>query len=390
MFDEDDFGFAEAALAYTPPPSQKGQDRLARLRLIRSHRVGPSTYRRLLAEHGSAEAALTALPGVAEKAGVSCYRPCDENQALAEMKAAKAAGAEMICLGDARYPTNLAQANDAPPVLWALGDPDLLTRRRIAIVGARNASSLGARMTRRLTTGLGEAGLVVVSGLARGIDTLAHKASLETGTIAVQAGGLDQIYPAENTELAQDIARRGLCLSEQPFGLVAQARHFPRRNRIVAGLSEAVIVVEAAAKSGTLITARLALDLGRDVMAVPGHPLDSRASGCNLLLRDGAALVRSADDVLELLAPDQEGEDDAEADTLQAEIPGLAVAPAAPDQAELRAAILAKMGVAPLPEDQLIRDLATPAAQVAPVLAELEIDGRIERLPGGHLSLAQG
>lgn len=386
--DEEELGFAEAALGYTPPPSRKGEDRLARLRLIRSHRVGPSTYRRLMAEHGSSTAALDALPAVAEEAGVARYRPYPEAQALNEMKAAKRAGAELLCLGDANYPLRLAQAPDAPPVLWALGKLELLQRPAIAIVGARNASSLGARMTRRLAHDLGEAGFAVVSGLARGIDALAHKASLETGTIAVLAGGLDQIYPSENVDLAHDIARQGLCLSEQPFGLSPQARHFPKRNRIVAGLGQAVLVVEAAAKSGSLITARMALDLGRDVMAVPGHPMDTRASGCNILLRDGAVLARSAEDVVEALESPMSREQAVfafkEPPPSAAQPEGRLSAPAG----DLAAAILSRLGPSPAPEDQLIRDLDRPAAQVSQMLAELEIEGRIERLPGGHLALS--
>jgi DNA processing protein len=199
------------------------------------------------------------------------------------------------------YPEALARIPDAPPILWALGDTSCMARPMVAIVGTRNASALGARMARRLTRELGEAGFVVVSGLARGIDALAHEAALETGTIAVHAGGLDVLYPAENAGLADQIGKTGLRLSEMPFGLQPQGRHFPRRNRIVSGLAEAVIVVEAAARSGSLITARCALDQGREVMAVPGHPLDSRASGGNILLRDGATLVRGADDVIEAL-----------------------------------------------------------------------------------------
>ncbi|MBF9031430.1 DNA-protecting protein DprA [Rhodobacterales bacterium HKCCE3408] len=380
---DEDFapGFAEPPLDYAPPPSTAGQDRLARLRLIRSRRVGPSTYLRLMAEHGDAEAALAALPGIAAEAGVADYAPCPEAAALSEMKAAKRAGAMMICLGDPDYPALLSDSPGPPPVLWALGRAEMLARPAIAVVGTRNASSLGARMTERLARDLGAAGYVIVSGLARGIDAIGHKAALPTGTIGVQAGGLDVMYPPENTKLAAEIAETGLRLTEQPFGLDPQARHFPLRNRIVAGLSRAVIVVEAAARSGSLITARAALDMGREVMAVPGHPMDARASGCNILIRDGAVLIRSAEDVVEALGT-------------QPDLPGLsATETAAPPVHKatrpdgLPAAILARLGPAPTPEDQLIRDLGQPARIIADALAELELHGRVERRPGGMLAL---
>ncbi len=272
-----------------------------RLRLIRSRRVGAVTFHRLLAEHGSVRAALAALPEVARAAGVADYSPCPVEVARHEMAQARLAGARMIVPGGPGYPAGLEGMPDAPPVLWALGDIALLSRPSVAIVGARNASSLGVRMARRLSKALGEAGQVVVSGLARGIDTEAHLAALDTGTVAVMAGGVDVIYPEENAALASRIAQAGCLLSEQPMGMVPQARHFPLRNRIIAGLSRAVVVVEAAVRSGSLITARDALDLGREVLAVPGHPFDARAAGCNMLIRDGAVLVRSAEDVMEAI-----------------------------------------------------------------------------------------
>ncbi|MEL6889921.1 MAG: DNA-processing protein DprA, partial [Pseudomonadota bacterium] len=255
-----------------------------------------------------------------------------------------------------------------------------------ALVGARNASSLGTWMARALARDLGEAGYVVTSGLARGIDAAAHLAALETGTIAVQAGGVDVIYPAENATLAEDMATRGLRLSEQPIGLQPMARHFPARNRIISGLSQATIVVEAAAKSGSLITARDALDIGRDVLAVPGHPMDARASGCNMLIRDGATLVRNAADVLEALAPI--------APRMEPELP--LAPPLTPpkdsrtlaETTALHQMILDRLGPAPLAEDQLIRDLGTGAEKVAPVLLDLELEGAIDRAPGGLLSRA--
>ncbi|MCV2880526.1 DNA-processing protein DprA [Actibacterium sp. XHP0104] len=363
---------------------------MAWLRLIRSRRVGSTTFHRLMGEHGSAEAALDALPDIARAAGVKDYSPCPRDLALREIEAGREAGARLVAFRSAAYPARLAEISDAPPLIWARGDLSLLMRPQIALVGARNASSLGTRMARSLAAGLGKAGLVCTSGLARGIDTAAHTAALDTGTIAVLAGGIDIIYPAENTDLARQIAERGLLLSEQPPGTTPQARHFPARNRIISGLAQAVIVIEAAARSGSLITARNALDQGREVLAVPGHPMDARASGCNMLIRDGATLVRGTDDVLEALtpiAPRPEPQPEPQR-TLFQDIPegpprrSTRVA----DIPALHAQILNRLGPSPLAEDQLIRDLNLPARQVAPELVTLELDGRIARQPGGMLA----
>ncbi|WP_413876962.1 DNA-processing protein DprA [Albidovulum sp.] len=367
------------------------------LRLIRSRRVGVVTFWRLLEEYGSARAALLALPEVAKAAGVEGYQPCPEGVVLAERKAGRAAGARLVCRGEPAYPQALADLADAPPVLWMIGDPAAAARPMVALVGARNASSLGTRMARKLAEGLGQAGYTVVSGLARGIDAAAHLAALPTGTVAVMAGGVDVIYPAENASLAKEIAAKGLRLSEQPPGLEPLARHFPLRNRIVSGLAAAVVVVEAAARSGSLITARTALEQGREVLAVPGHPFDGRAAGCNLLIRDGATLVRGVEDVLEILAAKAALPCGAHAPAgdapgrraAAAEVPQQAPAPR--PQAELRALhrrILDRLGPAPLAEDQLIRDLAAPPALVAPELVALELEGQIQRHPGGLLSRA--
>ena len=379
-----EFGFAEAAPAFRPPPAAGRADRLARLRLIRSRRVGPATYLRLMAEHGGAVAALDALPDVARAAGVDSYTACPETVARAEMRAADRLGAWMLCLGEPEYPAPLAEISDAPPILWALGQGALLSRPVVAIVGTRNASSLGGRMARRLAADLGAAGFVVVSGLARGIDALAHKAALETGTVAVQAGGLDVLYPPENAELAHAIGKSGLRLSEQPFGLDPQARHFPRRNRIVSGLARAVIVVEAAARSGSLITARCALDQGREVMAVPGHPMDTRAAGGNLLIRDGAVLVRDASDVIEALADAPCADHGHSAPGAAPSGAAVPTGPAArPSGGGVEGAILAHLGAQAVAEDQLIRDLGLETRGVSQALAVLELAGRIERAPGG-------
>ena len=375
----------------TPPHCE--EDVLAWLRLLRSRRVGISTFFRLLKEHGTAQAALDALPEIARAAGVEKYRICPLPVVEQELKAARYAGAEFIVFGSPSYPAALAAIPDPPPLLWAVGDTALLSRPKVAVVGARNASSLGLRMARRLAGELGKKDQVVVSGLARGIDTAAHQAALETGTIAVLASGVDVIYPNENTVLGEEIGREGLRLSEAPMGSSPQARHFPARNRIVSGLSRATIVVEAATRSGSLITARTALDQGRDVFAVPGHPFDARASGCNLLIRDGATLVRGAGDVIEAL----EAIPEAEAAAPATEAAHSAVAPAdetmrVPTQPEYRKPeevavlhdmILNRLGPSPLAEDQLIRDLARPAAEITPELVNLEIEGRIQRQPGG-------
>ncbi|ABD56075.1 DNA protecting protein DprA [Jannaschia sp. CCS1] len=379
-----DAAFHDAPVAYTPPPAQGDDDRLLRLRLIRSRRVGPATYLRLLAEHGTAAAALDALPEVAAAAGVQKYEVCPEPVVLAELRAAARVGARMICLGDADYPETLAQITDAPPVLWAIGRTSLMARPCVALVGTRNASSLGARMTRKLAATLGEAGFTVVSGLARGIDAIAHKSSLETGTIAVVAGGVDVVYPTENAELAAQISETGLCLSEQPLGLQPQARHFPRRNRIVSGLAQGVIVVEAAARSGSLITARCAADQGREVMAVPGHPLDSRASGANILLRDGATLVRGVDDVIEALGRPAQSGDAPSAVVHELQRP----TPAAAKDGGLEGRILAHLGPTPVAEDQMIRDLNATPREMAQALAVLEMSGRVTRSAGGMVSAA--
>ncbi len=370
---------------HPPLPPTTEDDRVLWLRLLRSRRVGPSTFYRLMNEHGSASAALEALPDVAKAAGASDYKICPEGVAFAELKAAKAAGARMICLGEADYPDMLMHISDAPPILWAIGDTSIIHRPMIALVGARNASSLGTRMARALTSELAQQGLVVVSGLARGIDTAAHLAALKTGTIAIMAGGVDVLYPSENAGLAHDIAKTGLRLSEQPMGMTPQARHFPRRNRIISGMSQAVVVVEAAAKSGSLITARNALDQGREVLAVPGHPFDARASGCNMLIRDGARLVRNASDVIEVL-PDMVPSET----QVEMALPDIPSPPlenrTLRDTAKLHALILDRLGPSPMAEDQLIRDLATPAHNVSPALVDLELEGRIKRQAGGLLS----
>ena len=361
---------------------------LDRVRLLRSRRVGPQTYRRLLAENGSAAAALAALPDIARAAGVADYTPCPVEVAEAELRRGRQARARLLASGYPGWPAPLDDLEDAPPLLWAVGRVELLARPMVALVGARNASSLGTRMARRLAAEMGEAGFVVVSGLARGIDAAAHGAAIATGTVAVVAGGVDVVYPSENGQLRDDIAAAGLILSEQPPGLQPQARHFPARNRIISGLARGVVVVEAAAKSGSLITARTALDQGREVMAVPGHPFDGRAAGSNMLIRDGATLVRGAADVIEVLGPAAD-----QAPPPAARVPRPPAAPPPPerplaDTAELHRRILDRLGPSPVAENQLLRDLGTDPKVAAPVLLDLEMEGRIQRAPGGLLSRA--
>lgn len=370
--------FSPSPPPLTPPLTE--EEKLSWLRLLRSRRVGPSTFYRLMAEHGSVATALEVLPEVAKSAGVAEYRLCTPDSALGEVRAGRRAGATLIAYGEDTYPTALRDIADPPPLVWVRGDPALFTRPMIAMVGARNASSLGTRMARKVAADLGAEGFVVVSGLARGIDTAAHLGSVETGTVAVMAGGVDVIYPAENAALAQEIGEKGALLSDQPIHVQPQARHFPARNRLISGLAQAVVVVEAAARSGSLITARNALDQGRDVLAVPGHPFDARASGCNMLIRDGAAMVRGARDVIEALAKPVRPVEAAE--------PAAQPARSLADTAGLHREILSRLGPTPMAEDQLIRDLEAAPATVAPVLVALELDGKIRRAAGGMVARA--
>ncbi|MCI2394501.1 DNA-processing protein DprA [Aliiroseovarius sediminis] len=383
------------SLIHPTPSPQSEEDELAWIRLLRSRRVGVATFFRLLAEHGSAQEALRALPDVAAAAGVKDYTTCAEDVARDEQRRARFAGAKMVAWGTPDYPELLSEIPDPPPFFWAMGDVSLLHRPMVALIGARNASSIGLRMARKLSRELGEAGFTIVSGLARGVDTVAHEVALEAGkTVAVMAGGVDVIYPKDNTVLGEQIARQGLRLSEQPPGLTPQARHFPRRNRLISGLARAVVVVEAAAKSGSLITARNALDQGRDVLAVPGHPFDARASGCNFLIRDGAALVRGAQDVIEAIGPAVS----APQKTVPAPAPDAKVSNprdtrTLTETSKLHSQILARLGPSPLAEDQLIRDLGdltgAGSGDILPELVNLELEGRIMRQPGGLLSKAR-
>jgi DNA processing protein len=358
------------------------RERIARLRLTRSDGVGPVTFRELLDHFGSAEAALAAVPELAARGGRR-LRICAPELAEQEMDALDSIGAKLIALGEADYPSWLAHIDSAPPLIALRGDAAVLQRPAVAIVGSRNASVGGVKFAKQLARDLGARGYVVASGLARGIDAAAHEASTATGTIAVLAGGLDRIYPPENTALADRIiAEGGVHLTEMPLGWEPRARDFPRRNRLVSGLSLGVVVIEAADRSGSLITARLAGEQGRIVFAVPGSPLDPRAAGTNRLLRDGARIVTGVDDIIGEIEP------------MIAREPARDM-PSAPDGAAPpadagdvdREKILDALGSAPVEVDEIVRFTGLKPALVHLVLLELDLAGRIGRHPGGRVSL---
>jgi len=354
-------------------------DALARLRLIRSERVGPVSFRQLLLRFGSAEAALEALPNLARRAGGPTLRIATEGEARAEMAAVETLGARLIFLGLAPYPTRLAEIEDAPPVLTALGQLTQLDRPGVAIIGARNASAAGAKFARTLAHDLADAGCAVVSGMARGIDAAAHRGALPH-TIAAVAGGADVAYPPELAELQAQVGEGGLILAEQPIGVQPQARHFPRRNRIISGLSLGVVVVEAALQSGSLITARFAGEQGREVMAVPGSPLDPRALGGNGLIREGATLIQCAADVLEAVRPF--------AARPARVLAGVAEAATDydPSPRDLDR-IVALLGPTPVGIDELARQSGVAAGVLGVILTDLELGGRLERHAGGRVAL---
>jgi DNA processing protein len=355
-------------------------DGLARLRLIRTASIGPVSFSHLLARFGSAQAALDAIPDLARRGGGAGPRIPSLADAQREADAVERIGGTFLFAGRPGYPALLAEIEGAPPVLSAAGDLALLTRPMVAMVGARNASAAAIRFARQLAVELGELGFVVVSGLARGIDTAAHRGALGGGTVGVVASGLDIFYPPENEPLQREMQARGLVVSEQPPGTEPHARHFPARNRIIAGLALGTLVVEAAPKSGSLITARLAADYGREVMAVPGSPLDPRAQGCNQLIRDGATLIQSAADVVDALRPF--GRDRVAAPVLPF------AADSASDVANAdRKAILALLSPIPVGVDELLRQSGLPSASVHLVLLEAELAGRLERHAGARVSL---
>jgi DNA processing protein len=361
------------------------RQRLDWLRLIRSENVGPRTFRALINEFGSASRALTRVSVLARRGGGREIRIATEADAEAEIKAATKAGVRFVAIGEDDYPPRLRETDDAPPLLAVRGQLAALTRPTIALVGSRNASAAGTRFASVLARDMGLAGFVVVSGLARGIDAAGHRASLNTGTVAVLAGGQDRIYPAEHTELAGEIIESGAVVSEMPMGWEPRARDFPRRNRIIAGMALGVIVVEAAERSGSLITARLALEAGREVFAVPGSPIDPRAGGTNKLLKDGATLVTSAADIIEVLTPIL-GQHAPTAVLREPSAPD-AVADEPTDVGAQRERIVGLLSPAPISLDDLARMAAAPPNAVQIVLLELELAGRLERHGGGLVSL---
>ncbi len=372
----------------TPPgTSFDDAERLARLRLIRSETIGPATFEALIRRFETGIRALEALPDLARRGGrPRPLRITDAREAERELAAIARHGAHLLMAGETGFPFRLSVLDPPPPMLCIHGDIAFLETPCVAIVGARNASALGRQFAERMAQDLGAHGFTVVSGLARGIDGSAHGGALDTGTIAVLAGGVDHIYPPEHGALADAIVRNGALVSEMPFGFSPQARHFPRRNRLVSGLSLGVIVIEAAARSGSLITARHALDQGREVFAVPGSPLDPRARGGNQLLKDGATLTEGIDDVLEVLKPilGQPG-------LHQPAQGALSLAPPPQDDADqdlkaAREALWPLLGPTPTPVDNLIRTAGVPADLALTVLLEWDLAGRIRREAGGQVS----
>jgi DNA processing protein len=367
------------------------EQRLNWLRLIRSENVGPATFRDLINHYGTAAAALEALPELAARGGLaSRIRVASEADAHKELAAATRAGAAFVALGEPEYPPLLAALDHPPPLIAVRGNAAIAAARPVAIVGARNASVAGQKFAARLAAELGQAGHTIVSGLARGIDAAAHRASLPTGTVAVFAGGIDRVFPEEHAELAERIADSGGALvSEMPMGWQARAIDFPRRNRIIAGLAQGVVVVEAARRSGSLITARLANEAGRQVFAIPGSPLDPRAEGTNHLIRQGATLSTCAADVMEALAPLGAGQTPYEAGEGDELPTGESRSPASEDAlARVRAVIVDALGPAPTEIDDIVRYCGASVPETLMVLLELDLAGRIERHPGNRVSLA--
>lgn len=366
-------------------PRLSDRQRQQWLRLIRSERVGPATFRDLINRFGSAETALEMLPELSMRGGARRQvRIPDLSEAETEMESVAKAGAQLVAIGEAEYPNLLAHMDHPPPLVTVMGDATVFEPPAVAIVGSRNSSVAGSRMAQKLAKGLGESGYAIVSGLARGIDKAAHEASLSTGTIGVLAGGIDMPYPPENRQLYLDIADQGGALiTEMPFGWEPRAKDFPRRNRLIAGLALGLVVVEAAKRSGSLISARLAGEMGRIVFAVPGSPLDPRAAGANKLLKDGAIIVTEAEDIAGEIAP-LTGQPTPERDHL-AEPPDFsATSPPGDDDRER---VVQALGPVPTNPDDIIRHTGLHPAQVFMVLLELDLAGRLERHSGGSVSL---
>jgi len=366
-------------------------ERLDWLRLARTESVGPITFHALIARCGSAGAAIEALPELSRRGGRRIgLKPPSPAEARRELDALARIGGRLVAACEPDYPESLAAIEDAPPVLSLLGRGELAARPMVGMVGARNASLNGRRFAHEMARQLGEAGFTVVSGFARGIDTAAHEGAFATGTLAVLAGGLDIVYPPENAGLYDRLAKSGLVVAECALGTQPTARHFPRRNRLISGLSLGIVVIEAALRSGSLITARMAAEQGRQVLAVPGSPLDPRAQGCNRLIRGGATLVESAEHVIEALAPQVSAPLLREPPSLPSRpVPAAADAfgGAEADRAEAMALVLERLSPTPTAVDELLRDCQLSPPVVLTVLLELELAGRIERQPGNRISL---
>ncbi|MEX0696693.1 MAG: DNA-processing protein DprA [Dongiaceae bacterium] len=365
------------------PATLTDEQRIAWLRLIRTDTIGPATFRELINHFGSAAAAIDAVPDLARRGGRT-VRVQSVIDAERELAAAERIGARVVAIGESDYPPWLRAIDGAPPILAIRGDGACLARPIVAVVGSRNASIAGSRFAMQIAAGLGAAGFGVASGLARGIDAAAHRAALATGTVAVYAGGLDHPYPPENVELAEEIvAKGGALISEMPMGHVPRGKDFPRRNRIISGISVAVVVVEGALRSGTLITARCAADQGRLVFAVPGSPLDPRSGATNLLIKEGAAIVTSIDDIVSEIRPMLTGDAPPPVLGEREEVDNMATE--ADD--EERDRIVDAIGRTPVDVDAIIRFTGLKPAVVRLVLLELELAGRLEHHQGGRVSI---
>jgi len=354
------------------------------LRLARTQNVGPVTFTTLIARFGSAAAALTAIPKLAERGGARNFQICSNEDAEREIQELAQLGGTLIASCEPRFPRGLAALDPPPPIISVLGQQSLLTKQMVAVVGARIKTGLGRKFAAMLAADLANAGLVIASGMARGIDAAAHEASLKTGTCAVLAGGIDMIYPPENAGLYERIRQQGLIVSEMPLHESPQARHFPRRNRIISGMSRGVAIVEAAEGSGSLITANYALEQGREVFAVPGSPLDPRARGTNRLIRQGATLIESADDILQVLKPMLE-HSFREPEPALPKQQFLAAHMDLPDES-LRRAVVELLAPSPIEIDELIRRCKAPAGVVMAVILDLELAGEVLRHAGNRVS----
>ncbi len=364
------------------------KEKLEWLQLIRSENIGPRTFFDLLKFYGSPAKAVAAIPAIAAKGGrKNPIKLCTRQEAEKEIESCEKLDAKIVAFCEPWYPSLLRTIDDPPPVITVLGNLDLLQKKSIGVVGTRNASANSSMFTAKLAKDLGRAGYVVVSGLARGIDTAAHRASLETGTVAVIAGGIDNIYPPENKKLYEEIATRGAIISELPVGTIPRAQNFPQRNRIIAGISEGVVVTEAALKSGSLITARLATEYGREVFAVPGFPLDPRSQGNNRLLKNGATLTESVEDVVESLKFSSQKNGMFMAEENVDYFSPVSNLPPEEDIEKAKEIIMMKLSKSPILVDDLARESELAVKVVLATVLELELAGKIERHPGGRLSL---